>query len=300
MSTGRGRVAITLALASGIAGLTAPAFAQTWAGVQQLTAQVAALTPTAGEVRLSWTGPAATAVTVSERTGDRLTELGTTADLAWSSDHFPVGPHVFRVTPVGSTDWSEITIAVPTQQLLGEQNMALATAAPPTTSASGVLRTSSYFASPAVSPDRHTIAAAGYGETGTGPYGIWLLTNAGTPLRRVSGPPTGYDSEPAFSPDGRRLAFTHYEEPTAGRAYYTSIWIVDLTVPGAEPTPVANSADLMDPAWTPDAGTLVLGSAEWTSINNQTVQSNPLGLVTLRLDGSGPIPIPNTLSGHEP
>src|SRR6266403_1326544 len=64
------------------------------------------------------------------------------------------------------------------------------------------------------------------------------------------------DSEPAWSPDGKRIAFTsNRSEPDPDRTYNTDIWVVpaDSKDKGAHPTQVtANPGEDHQAAWSPD------------------------------------------------
>jgi Tol biopolymer transport system component/DNA-binding winged helix-turn-helix (wHTH) protein len=54
------------------------------------------------------------------------------------------------------------------------------------------------------------------------------------------------DNEPAWSPDGRRVAFT------SNRGSQLSLYLLDLDRPAAPPTRIATSGPARSPAWSPD------------------------------------------------
>ncbi len=142
-----------------------------------------------------------------------------------------------------------------------------------------------FAAYPALSPVTDQVAYAS-DRDGNGLLHIWLQDKAGSPVRRSSG--TADDSDPAFSPDGKLIAFHSEREPrgiyvipalggseeflvpfgrsprfaTAGKSLlywiadpYTrfgSIWRVSLDE-GKEPYRIARDfEDAHNPVWTPD------------------------------------------------
>ena len=116
---------------------------------------------------------------------------------------------------------------------------------------------------PAWSPDGRQIAFHLY--TLAGPYtdGIWVMNRDGSNLRQVTkGPglagagPTdcACDSDPRFSPDGRRIAFDR--EPNAVQA---AVFVVNVDGSGLRRlTPWR--IDAGDPKWSPDGSRLVYAS----------------------------------------
>ncbi|MPQ96808.1 prolyl oligopeptidase family serine peptidase [Modestobacter sp. I12A-02628] len=65
------------------------------------------------------------------------------------------------------------------------------------------------------------------------------------------------DADPAWSPDGTRLAFVSARHPGADRDLVRDVYVVDAD--GGEPRRVTGSrADCSKPAWTPDGGTIVV------------------------------------------
>ncbi|MDT0630117.1 CehA/McbA family metallohydrolase [Rubrivirga litoralis] len=99
---------------------------------------------------------------------------------------------------------------------------------------------------PAPSPDGRTLALASRGW-------LWLLDlETGVARRLTSG--GAVDARPAWSPDGRRLAFVR----DTGRE--TSIVVLDVEG-GAERVVAAEAGLELDPAWTPDGAALVYAAA---------------------------------------
>lgn len=100
---------------------------------------------------------------------------------------------------------------------------------------------------PAVSPDGKTIAIAARGW-------LWLVSPATGEAKRLT-KGAGMDSRPAWSPDGKRIAFL--------RDNTKDIDIMEVEVAtGAEKTLVATPALDLDPAYGPDGRTLFYSSAE--------------------------------------
>lgn len=67
--------------------------------------------------------------------------------------------------------------------------------------------------------------------------------------------PTAFDSEPAWSPDGTKLAFERQREPDGPREIYV------MNADGSLPTPLTNNGAFnADPAWSPDGTKLAFAS----------------------------------------
>lgn len=98
---------------------------------------------------------------------------------------------------------------------------------------------------PAVSPDGRDVV---YSAPGANGFGLWRRSFDGgepVPLTTMAGD----ESDPAWSPDGRMIAFTHKSSTGA-----LTVWAVPAN--GGKPVLRANSA--ADPAWQPDSATLVV------------------------------------------
>ena len=82
---------------------------------------------------------------------------------------------------------------------------------------------------PAWSPDRRRLAFARGAPvchaatcTGSNDSAVWVTYASGAPPRRLSRPPAGYaDSAPAWSPDGRTIAFLRRLPPDTGPEVFT-------------------------------------------------------------------------------
>jgi Tol biopolymer transport system component/imidazolonepropionase-like amidohydrolase len=99
---------------------------------------------------------------------------------------------------------------------------------------------------PAVSPDGRQIAFAALGD-------LWLMPADGAPRRLTTDP--ALDTEPAWSPDGKSLAYA------SDRSGTMNIWTRDIQS-GAERqiTQLAIAAEL--PAWSPDAARIAFVDAD--------------------------------------
>lgn len=115
------------------------------------------------------------------------------------------------------------------------------------------------------SPDGETLAVSAETETG-GPFGIWLLPTATFQPHPLTTPPAGSEGDfhPAFSPDGRRLAFARSTTERVDDVYLLPLGRANelkrLTFDHAEVTGLD---------WTRDGGRVVFssdrggGSALW-------------------------------------
>jgi Tol biopolymer transport system component/imidazolonepropionase-like amidohydrolase len=99
---------------------------------------------------------------------------------------------------------------------------------------------------PAVSPDGNQIAFAALGD-------LWLMPVGGTPRRLTTDP--AVETEPAWSPDGKSLAYS------SDRGGSMNIWIRDVQS-GADRQVTRLAAASMLPAWSPDGARIAFVDAE--------------------------------------
>src|SRR5690349_20523422 len=109
----------------------------------------------------------------------------------------------------------------------------------------------------ALSPDKRSIAIDLQG-------GLWILPVGGGAARRISDE-YGDDRQPAWSPDGRRIAFQSYRDGT------WRIWTCG--VDGADPKPITSgSFDDREPHWSPDGRTIAFSSDRTGNYDIWTVE----------------------------
>lgn len=99
---------------------------------------------------------------------------------------------------------------------------------------------------PAWSPDRRRIAFSRAEESGVA--GLWVMNADGTEARRILRPAKSRGRyavafEPAWSPDGSRIAYVNWSE-------FPGIWVANADGSGA--TSITNSVRDSSPAWSPD------------------------------------------------
>jgi eukaryotic-like serine/threonine-protein kinase len=88
------------------------------------------------------------------------------------------------------------------------------------------------------------------------PWSIWLLSLETLEKRQMTTPGAGYhgDRQPAFSPDGRYLAFARRSESGTSALYV-------MELPGGEPKLVTNYNSPVMPSWTVDSREIVFASS---------------------------------------
>jgi TolB protein len=106
----------------------------------------------------------------------------------------------------------------------------------------------SVFASPTdnpqLSPDGSLIAFASGKGMSRGGSAIWLIRPDGTGATRLTEDPSAYDVSPAWSPDGKRLLFSHGPKPddlAYRRPPYTGLW--SMRPDGTARTKLANTPE---------------------------------------------------------
>ena len=115
---------------------------------------------------------------------------------------------------------------------------------------------------------------------------LWVVSRAGGPARRLTATP-GVETDPRFSPDGSRIAFS------ATVAGNTDVWVMPTA--GGEPTRLTyHPGDDRVRGWTPDGRRVVFGSARLSP----PLQSY-LRLWTIPVEGglAEPLPMPRAFSG---
>ena len=83
---------------------------------------------------------------------------------------------------------------------------------------------------------------------------LWLVDVIGAEPRQLTGGDED-DGAPAWSPDGRRLAFTRTRPASHGAAPFMDIWTLDVET-GRERNLTAGRGPCFQPAWSPDGGSI--------------------------------------------
>jgi Tol biopolymer transport system component/tRNA A-37 threonylcarbamoyl transferase component Bud32 len=111
------------------------------------------------------------------------------------------------------------------------------------------------------SPDSGFIAFSGSQDKG--PLAIWITSTESGEAHRASTPPRGYffDSSPAFSPDGKTLAYVRARDAYS-RALVLQEMNSDGTIKGKEREVTPYDKTIQEVAWQPDGRGLVLSVQE--------------------------------------
>jgi WD40-like Beta Propeller Repeat len=271
-------VAVLAVLALALTGLssTLTASALTWSGIT--ANRGAALTPTAGMVSLEWVSQTGDRYAVAEVSGPTpVVRVAALDASSWTSRAESPGTHTYRVTRTPgdgtSLSWSDVTVLVPTRELLVTE-WGLGNATAPASNASGItFGTAPASGHASMSPDRQHLAVA-FG--GTGFVELWQTDMAGTRQKQLTH--GAFDTDPDFSPDGRMLAFTRRAASNGAPAVY----LLDLTAlaanPSVEPALVPGGADAAMPSWTPAGDAFVIEEhAVGVDGNGAQVDAGPTG-----------------------
>jgi Tol biopolymer transport system component len=128
---------------------------------------------------------------------------------------------------------------------------------------------------PAVSPDGRRVACAALGD-------IWIVPVDGKPMRVTND--RFLDTHPAWSPDGKRLAFS------SDRSGNMDLWIRDLDA-GTDRRLTDRPTSDMTPAWSPDGKRIAFVGIDGLftgDIQVVTVQTGEIQEVSSRVFGASP------------
>ena len=140
-------------------------------------------------------------------------------------------------------------------------------------------RTQAWEDDPAWSPDRRRLAFARGAPvchaatcTGSNDTAVWVTYASGAPPRRLTRPPDGYaDSGPAWSPDGRTIAFIRRLPTDAGPE--DGVYLLDASGRGVRRL-TSTRAETRQLAWSPDGRTIAVGLV---LVDVRTGASTPIG-----------------------
>lgn len=110
---------------------------------------------------------------------------------------------------------------------------------------------------PVWSPDGGHLA---FTRQTAGPRSVFVMRSDGTHRRRVTRPPSGRygDSAPSFSPDGRRIVFTRWDDARER----SSLFVVAVDGSGLERITEWKADELVRPDWSPDGRLIVFSRAD--------------------------------------
>lgn len=140
-------------------------------------------------------------------------------------------------------------------------------------------RTQAWEDNPAWSPDRRRLVFARgapvcHAATCSGSYdsAIWMTYASGAPPRRVTRPPESYaDSGPAWSPDGRTIAFLRRVPTDLGPE--DGVYLLDANGGGVRKL-TSTVGETRQLAWSPDGGRIAVGLV---LVDVRTGVSTPIG-----------------------
>ena len=174
----------------------------------------------------------------------RTTDPAMDASAAWSPDgrwiaflrgHPPAGKKMglYLIPPLGGTERKLAETRVPFTYLLGTCL--------------------------AWSPDGRWLAVCDSDDLSIEPLSVFLLSVDTGETRRLTSPPAGQDVSPAFSPDGRTLAFARYGSGLTSDLYLLDL-DEDLTPKGEPRRRTFTEATTTSPVFTPDGRGIVFSS----------------------------------------
>lgn len=127
----------------------------------------------------------------------------------------------------------------------------------------------------AVSPDNKTIAMQIWGEEEHG-ISIWTIKTDGTDLKLL----VKYAGDPAWSPDGSRLAYTSRDLPSGKKIKFLDIFVLDITT-GEAARVTNNNWEEHSPVFSPDGKQIAYFSAR------HRVISHGAEIFVVNIDGTG-------------